>query len=671
MKLKNISFRIQVTAGFITILMLFVIGLGICIININKISGFMDISSETNLIVKEMFAVREIEKEFFSRKELTLLTSMDQSVGILSKRTIDLSEKTSSVNLSMGLQAIEALIQDYYQEFQQTAKYTDEIDQLQKKMKTASDTIFSTVETKIRGPILKKQNSALITGEELNPAFSEIIKVVDSLMLELKDAWAFEKSFYLYNDPEYITRFNTKLKAWNQVKSDLVFLINTSEDKNLLAAYTIVTRQFEFYNSETMNSIFSLYKENDKISAVTQSKGSQILSRVQELQQEAQDMLIDSKNFTINLAVVLLVLGIIIGLSATYFIVISITKPINKTVEFVRAMAEGDFKIRMNFDRKDEIGRLSKSLDSLADDLQLAIRETNEVMAQVAAGDLSNRIRVPLNGDLNDLKTNVNKSIDILGETLSQVVQTSNDVSNNATGLTSSSQTLANGATHQASSLEETHSSMNEVETRAKTNSETALRASHLTDQTISIVSRGDKQMGEMLVSMNQINGTSTDISKIIKTIDEIAFQTNLLALNAAVEAARAGKYGKGFAVVAEEVRNLASRSAKAAKSTSELIETSVKEVERGVEKAEKTAEILKEINHSITKVNDMVSEISAASKEQRDGIEEINEGLNQVNKIVQQNSTISEETASSSEALMLQATTLKGLMNQFTLIKS
>jgi len=174
--------------------------------------------------------------------------------------------------------------------------------------------------------------------------------------------------------------------------------------------------------------------------------------------------------------------------------------------------------------------------------------------------------------------------------------------------------------------------------------------------------------MDSMLKSMESINQSSSEVSKVIKAIDEIAFQTNLLALNAAVEAARAGKYGKGFAVVAEEVRNLASRSAKAARTTTDLIENSLQEVKRGVQNADATASLLNQITEGINRSNVLINEISDASVEQANNIGEINEGLANVNNVVQQNSSISEQSASASEELSAQAGRLQEMMNSFIL---
>ncbi len=249
-----------------------------------------------------------------------------------------------------------------------------------------------------------------------------------------------------------------------------------------------------------------------------------------------------------------------------------------------------------------------------------------------------------------------------LNQLVKDVRATAENVANGSVELTNAAQNLSTGATEQAASIEEISSSLNEVGAQTKMNSENANQAQQVSENARKTVQQGNQQMEVMIESMKTINETSSEVSKVIKVIDEIAFQTNLLALNAAVEAARAGKYGKGFAVVAEEVRSLAGRSAEAAKDTTDLIEKSIKGVETGVRNADETANILSEVHLSVEKMNDLVSEIASSSINQNSSIEEINTGLVQVNTVVQQNASISEENASASEEFKTQVERLLGM---------
>ncbi len=310
---------------------------------------------------------------------------------------------------------------------------------------------------------------------------------------------------------------------------------------------------------------------------------------------------------------------------------------------------------------KDESERATRELRELLNDV-------TAVMSSVAAGDLSRNITVTAEGDLEALKQSVNNAIGMLGQTIARVADAISQIDTGTAQVSTASQSLASGSTQQAASLEEISSSMNEIGSRARINNETAVQAQTLAAETAQDVTGGKEQMQSMLDSMAKINHTSSNVIKVIGTIDEIAFQTNLLALNAAVEAARAGKYGKGFAVVADEVKNLAARSAEAAKDTTELIETAIKEVENGVQKADQTAENLQSFVDVIEKINNNTGEISTASLEQATGVSEINDALAQVNDVVQQNSSISEETASASQQLSAQARMLQNLMSKFKL---
>ena len=233
--------------------------------------------------------------------------------------------------------------------------------------------------------------------------------------------------------------------------------------------------------------------------------------------------------------------------------------------------------------------------------------------------------------------------------------------------VSGSSQSLAQGASEQAASLEETSSSLEEMSSMTKKNADTARQASLLSAEAKTSADKGNQAMGKMSDAIDSIQKASTETAKIVKTIDEIAFQTNLLALNAAVEAARAGEAGKGFAVVAEEVRNLAMRSAEAAKTTSSLIEGSVASSKNGVTIAQDVAKTLSEIQGAVEKVNGLISEIAAAGQEQSTGIDQVNQAVQQMDKVTQSNAAASEESAAAAEELSSQSEQLRTLVGELT----
>jgi len=229
--------------------------------------------------------------------------------------------------------------------------------------------------------------------------------------------------------------------------------------------------------------------------------------------------------------------------------------------------------------------------------------------------------------------------------------------------ISSASQSLAEGASEQAASLEETSASLEEMSSMTKRNADNAQNAKDLATGTRHAADTGFADMQAMSDAMNAIKASSDGISKIIKTIDEIAFQTNILALNAAVEAARAGEAGMGFAVVADEVRNLAQRSAEAAKETAAKIEDSIQKSENGVQISAKVAQGLQEIVSKVRQVDELVAQIATASKEQSLGIEQVNTAVSQMDKVTQANAASAEESASAAEELNAQAVTLNGIV--------
>ncbi len=337
---------------------------------------------------------------------------------------------------------------------------------------------------------------------------------------------------------------------------------------------------------------------------------------------------------------------------------------LDEVLSVLGRLANGDLSARMVKKYNGDFLALKTQLNQTLDSLPL--EETTKIMEELANGNLMIKASGDYKGDGLKLKNAINKSLDSLNNILNKVVATVGEVDLAARQLSDTSSALSDGATQQASSLEEISSSMNTIGYQTKHNAKNSDIANSLAENTKSIAEKGNNEMNELIKAMDEINDSSQNISKIISVIDGIAFQTNLLALNAAVEAARAGQHGKGFSVVAEEVRSLAGRSATAAKETSEMIENSIKIVERGTSLVKKTGEALKEIQEAVIKVSDLIRDITISSNEQAQGIEQINQGLLQIDKVTHNNTASAEESASAAEILSNQSSQLLELIELF-----
>ncbi|PKM73523.1 MAG: methyl-accepting chemotaxis protein [Firmicutes bacterium HGW-Firmicutes-16] len=374
---------------------------------------------------------------------------------------------------------------------------------------------------------------------------------------------------------------------------------------------------------------------------------------------------------TIRTLAIIIALLLLVAAAVTIFLSGTIVNPIKKVTDVAQRIADGNFDVSLSINSKDEVGQLAGAFNLTIEKLinyQGYIDEISDTLHNLSLGNLRVKLTREYTGQFKKLKDNMLNLLSNLNTTMIQINQSMIQVDSGSAQVSNGAQSLAQGATEQASAIEELSASIADVSQQIKLNADNAKSALDKSAYAGEELSNSATQMQDMISAMQKITAKSSEISKIIKIIDDIAFQTNILALNAAVEAARAGAAGKGFAVVADEVRNLAGKSAEAAKNTAVLIEETIKAVDAGSNIADRTSGSLAKTSAVTNEAVVLIDRIAQATEDQAVSISQINQGVEQISSVVQTNAATAEESAAASEELSEQANILKQLINKFEL---
>lgn len=467
--------------------------------------------------------------------------------------------------------------------------------------------------------------------------------------------WAtiYDSTGTIVYDSESLDNIHVNISDFTPNADDLAYIQNSMAKGE---AFTIVMRR------ETGESITCFYSP---ISVAEQTWWSMTALNTVDIQRTTTQATL----FLLLICVVALIVIVI----TIIFVLKRLHRPINDIVSAAECIVAGNLDIDLQVHSEDEIGQLSRAFLQMTENLKAIIFDVDYCLNELGNGNfcVKSREHDRYVGEYKEIYSAMHRIMQTLSQTLYRINGAAEQVASSSEQVSNGSQALSQGATEQASSIEELAATINDISAHVKHNAENAQSVSQKVITVNQQMTESNQMMQNTVSAMNEIRDSSSEIGKIIKTIEDIAFQTNILALNAAIEAARAGAAGRGFAVVADEVRNLAGKTADASKETTTLIERSLQSIEQGTSSMEATARSLEKVVEGARTITDSIQQISIASDEQANSISQITTGIDQISSVIQTNSATAQEGAAASEELTAQSQILKKLILGFQLDQS
>ncbi|MGE4292545.1 MAG: methyl-accepting chemotaxis protein [Desulfovibrio sp.] len=656
---RNRGIGLKIGLGFGVILLFFLsAGVTTYLALQNASAGFVEyrtIARSTNLLAKiqtDLLNIRDNVKDYLITGNEDALKNYQAHISTTRARLASTKAEMDDQERIVRLNEVETKLARYNEAFSQIVELR------KKRIHLVNDVIY------VEGPSM---------GEKLNDLFqrfqgtgkADVLYQLGNTLKYLNTGRLYASRFLDTGDPIHANAADSELFLFE----DYLSALDTILDGYSLKVLAEIKQSLAAYKDALTQAVAAVQRQNVLADEIVKSIGPDVAATVGDLtdsirvRQDSLGPKLVSRNASANALVAgLLAAALTLGTLIALYLARNITLPLRRATRVMESIRLGRLDERVGLEQKDEVGRLSRAIDDFTDTLAAF----TGLLRRMGQGDFS--MRVPLQSPEDEIGRAAQQMVDGVRSLALGARSAAEQVSAGAGEMLEASQSLSQAATQQAASVEEITSTMQLIGSQAKTNADNAAKAHTLGQEAEEAAKVGVREMDGLVLAMRELDQSSKGIAKIIKVIDEIAFQTNLLALNAAVEAARAGKHGRGFTVVANEVRNLASRSAKAASETEGMIESALAKVAQGTKQANRTAEVLDGIAEMGQRSAALVGEISAASDEQARGAHEVGIALSQIQNVTLDNTAQAEEVAAAATELSSQSQTLQRLIHRFQL---